>query len=90
MTAAGGRATVAGARALTPAQLKLTPPRMINIKSTMTHGRAAGLPLEEQGAIATPRGDSITEVAAPVPVPIEAALRAVIDAMPPPRSATAR
>ena len=58
MTVAGARATVGAARVWTPAELKLAPPKMIEATTVETHGRTAGLSLEEQGQVTSPRGQT--------------------------------
>ncbi len=82
LTLAGVYGTAAAARAWTPAQLKYAPSKMIDVKALFTRGRTAGLSLEEQGEITVPRGDTISDVAAVAPPPLEPALKAVVDALP--------
>ncbi len=89
MTVGGAWHAVGRSLALTPAQLRLAPPKVINVESVATHGRAAGLPLEEQGAITEPLGETIIEEPAPPEVPIEPALKAVVDALPEGQRSTA-
>ncbi len=82
MTVVAGRGGYAAVRGWTPKELQFSPPARINLKFTRSRGKAQGAGIDEQADALGRRGGAVAEEPAPVPVPAETSLRAVLDALP--------
>jgi PEGA domain len=82
MTGLSAGGTFSALRRLTPAELAFSPPKVIRLKGVASRGKGQAASLEEQAATLAERGETVTEPPVETGVPPDAALEALLKAVP--------